>query len=62
MGPRAGEKLSAWKKPSHLVRRRLVAEQSSISLWRTSLLILLAIDVAVFVIGVGTMLGKWDPL
>ena len=61
-GREPGEKLSAWKKPSYLLRRRLVAEQSSISLWQTSLLILLAIDVAVFVIGVGTMLGWWDPL
>lgn len=46
----------------HRVRRRLVVEQSSVALWRSALLALLAVDAAVFLVGLLTTLGLWDPL
>jgi hypothetical protein len=48
--------------PVHRLRRFLVAELSSFRLWTWSLLALLAVDLTVLGIGIGTMFGLWDPL
>lgn len=43
-------------------RRRAVAEYRSVSLWRSALLTLLVMDLAIVGIAVGSLLGYWDPL
>ncbi len=44
------------------IRRFAVAESSSLSLWRSALFALLAMDIAILGIGIAAMLGMWDPL